>query len=218
MRAAASAWAGARARGSPAHVVGSHDAQHLGGLDAHQVVGVLQQGFQALQAACGAEGPMSVLQAQKRLTRKSTGVPMLGSRAPGLHCLRAWGRRVGDRVLQSHCQGLWIPERLTPGTLSPHRPPISVHAARWCQPSWPSPGFKRPLLFGETGSQIPILSSAVAYPCKGYTVARQIERLEILPFCGAPPGLTVLLAETPFLLCWAEEAPSLTGPVPRGLR
>lgn len=26
--------------GSPAHVVGGHDVQHLGGLDAHQVVGV----------------------------------------------------------------------------------------------------------------------------------------------------------------------------------
>ena len=55
---------GPRARGSPAHVVGGHDAQHLGGLDAYKVVGVLQQGFQALQAACGAEGPTGVLQAQ----------------------------------------------------------------------------------------------------------------------------------------------------------
>ena len=28
-------------KGSPAHAVGGHDVQHLGGLDAHQVVRVL---------------------------------------------------------------------------------------------------------------------------------------------------------------------------------
>ena len=156
---------GPRARGSPAHVVGGHDAQHLGGLDAYKVVGVLQQGFQALQAACGAEGPTGVLQAQIPADPEVDGCADVGSRAPGLRCLRAWGGRVGDRVLQSHCWGLWVPERLTPGTLSPHPPPqISVHASCWCHPSWSSPGFKKPLLFGETGSPIPTLSPAVVCP------------------------------------------------------
>lgn len=37
----------------PADVMGGHDVEHLGGLDAHQVVVIPQQGPQALQAACG---------------------------------------------------------------------------------------------------------------------------------------------------------------------
>lgn len=45
--------------GPPAHGVGRHDGQHLGGLDAHHVVGVPQQSPQALQAACGAERPLN---------------------------------------------------------------------------------------------------------------------------------------------------------------
>lgn len=33
--------------------MGGHDVQHLGGLYPNQVIIVLQQGLQALQAACG---------------------------------------------------------------------------------------------------------------------------------------------------------------------
>lgn len=40
----------------PAYVMGGHDVQHLGGLYPYQVIIILQQGLQALQAACGGQG------------------------------------------------------------------------------------------------------------------------------------------------------------------
>lgn len=36
--------------------MGGHDVQHLGGLYPYQVIIILQQGLQALQAACGGQG------------------------------------------------------------------------------------------------------------------------------------------------------------------
>lgn len=54
-----------RERCPPAHVMGRHDVQHLGGLDPHLVISILQQSFQALQAACEAEKPLNLYQSQK---------------------------------------------------------------------------------------------------------------------------------------------------------
>lgn len=53
--------------------MGRHDVQHLGGLDPHHAVGILQQSFQALQAACEAEKPLDIYQSQKSNNLKVNG-------------------------------------------------------------------------------------------------------------------------------------------------
>lgn len=57
----------------PAHVVVCHDVERLGGLYPHHVISILQQSFQAFQAACKAlkkqnrtkQKPLNVCQSQK---------------------------------------------------------------------------------------------------------------------------------------------------------
>lgn len=44
----------------PPAVMGGHDVEHLGGLYPHHVIVILQQSFQALQAACKAQTPLSI--------------------------------------------------------------------------------------------------------------------------------------------------------------
>lgn len=54
----------------PAYVMGGHDVQHLGGLYPDQVIFILQQGLQALQAACGDRKPFERLPVQKKKKKK----------------------------------------------------------------------------------------------------------------------------------------------------
>lgn len=127
---------GPRVRGSPAHVVGGHDAQHLGGLDAYEVVGVLQQGFQALQAACRAEGATNVLQAQTPADPEVDGRADVGVKSTRALLFAGAGTPGGRPSASESLLGPLGARKAHPGTLSPP-PPISVHASCWCHPGPP---------------------------------------------------------------------------------
>lgn len=144
---------GPRARGSPAHVVGGHDAQHLGGLDAYEVVGVLQQGFQALQAACGAEGPTNVLQAQTPAYPEVDGRADVGVKSTRALLFAGAGTPGGRPSASESLLGPLGARKAHPG--DPVSTPPDFCACLLLVPPWSSPGFKKPLLFGETGGQIP---------------------------------------------------------------
>lgn len=45
--------------------MGRHDVEHLGGLYPHHVIAILQQSFQALQAAYKAQKSLNTYQSQK---------------------------------------------------------------------------------------------------------------------------------------------------------
>ena len=134
-------------------------------------------------------------------TQKSMGALMSGSRAPGLRCLRAWGGRVGNRVLQSHCWGLWVPERLTPGTLSPHLPPPDFCACLLLVPPFlvlPRVQ-KTPFIWRDRKSSSHLVTSCCV-PLKGLHRGTPDRAPRNPAFLWGTPGLIVLLAETPFLL------------------
>lgn len=110
---------GPRVRGSPAHVVGGHDAQHLGGLDAYEVVGVLQQGFQALQAACRAEGATNVLQAQTPADPEVDGRADVGVKSTRALLFAGAGTPGGRPSASESLLGPLGARKAHPGTLSP---------------------------------------------------------------------------------------------------
>lgn len=133
---------------------------------------------------------MSVLQHRKLADPEVDGCANVGvksTRAPlfvgvGMPCVAdASGSPLGPLV----------PERLTPGTLSPPPPTEFCACLLLVPPSRSSTGFKNTPFIWRDRKSNPALSPAVVYP---YTVTRQIEHLEILPFCGAP------LASQSFLL------------------
>lgn len=91
----------------PAYVVGGHDVQHLGGLYPHQVVIILQQGLQALQAACGHRKPFEHLPVQQT-GQKSTRDPVFSNgKVPHLHFGFGGAKSVAQRLLVEgvHNQG-----------------------------------------------------------------------------------------------------------------
>lgn len=97
-----------------------------------------------------------------------------------------------------------------------HTPPlISVHASCWYHPSRSSTGFKNtPFIWRDRKSNSNLVTSCCV-PLHRDTPDRASRNPA---FLWGPAGLTVLLAETLFLLCWVEEVPSFVGPVPQGQR